>query len=374
MENNHSILPPSSAGIWGTSCTGWVKMVSTLPVQEDTAESLEGDLAHDKASRELKRASGKVFGAIPMPGDVKNGVVVTEEMEDAVKIYVEDVLGAMVKGYLSIGIEDKIEIPDIHPQCFGTADFWIFNDGALRIWDFKYGHKYVKVENNKQLICYAVGLIRRLELPMNTPVELTIVQPRTYTQEGPVRRWNTTVQEVWTQGQILSANAHRNMGPNGTLTTGPHCYYCKAHLNCGPAINLSLALIEMMGEVVPVEITPVGLGKQMEILDRAYDHIKSMRDATAEQIKVLLRKGAGVPGWCLESTFGREAWNKSEEEIFHLGELLGKNIKTSKPITPAQARKIGIPAEVVAMYSHRPNSGLKLTRDEGKAARIFGGN
>lgn len=351
-------------------------MVSTLPVQEPTIDSLEGDLAHLIGERELLRASGRVFGAIPMVGEIKDSVVVTQEMADAVKVYVESALQRMIFNPAAIGIEDRIEIPDIHPECFGTCDLWMLSrNGTLYVDDFKYGHKFVKVENNPQHTCYASGLIRRLGLPPETKVVFTVVQPRTFTPEGPVRVWETTARDIWTASQVMAANAKRAMDPTqATLVTGPHCYYCEARLHCDPAIKLALALVELIAQPLPIDLTPAALGKQQYILDRAAEHIKSMRDATEEQIKALIKSGVFVPGWDLEDTYGREAWNKADEEIFHLGELLKINTKKATPITPAQARKAGIPAEVVAMYSHRPHSGSKLVReDQGKIARIFGG-
>ena len=61
----------------------------------------------------------------------------------------------------------------------------------------------------------------------------------------------------------------------------------------------------------------------------------------------------------------------------HYTKLYDLNVEMAapvKPITPAQARKAGIPADVVAHFA-ATRSGVKLTRDNGNRAReIFGGS
>jgi hypothetical protein len=85
-----------------------------------------------------------------------------------------------------------------------------------------------------------------------------------------------------------------------------------------------------------------------------------------------VRRGEAVPGYGLESTTGREQWDVPLEQVVALGKVF--NIAVEKPalITPNQARKAGMPADVVRTLA-RTSSGVKLARvDQRKLEKTFG--
>ena len=374
MENKHSTLAPSSASIWGR-CPGWVRMNAPLPPEEENPAAAEGTAAHEVGHRLLLQATGHKVNVLHVGDVASNGVMVTQEMFDNVKKYVEDVLRVLVMRPQHYGNEDRVEIPNIHPTCFGSVDFWALCNGELHIWDYKNGFKFVEVWENWQLSCYAAGLIHKFNLPPQTKVIFTIVQPRAFTAQGAVRRYTTTVAQLQPKIEGFRAAAARALSPNASVSTGPHCYYCRARHTCGPAISLGMNLIELMGEAVPVDLSPTALGKHLMVVDRAVEHLTSMQTALAEHVKVLMRQGVTVPGWSVKPAFGRETWAKPIDEVVSLGKLMGKDLSAPGVVTPAKARQMGIDPGLLRAYTHKPENGLKLVRDTGiDAARAFGGN
>jgi hypothetical protein len=69
---------------------------------------------------------------------------------------------------------------------------------------------------------------------------------------------------------------------------------------------------------------------------------------------------------------GNLSWTKPDGEVLALGELLGLTL--SKPMTPTQAGKAGLPKDILAAYAARSAGSLKLTKASATlAAKIFGG-
>ena len=77
-------------------------------------------------------------------------------------------------------VEQKVDISDYVPDCFGTADMMIVTDKLVHIIDLKLGKGVpVYAEKNPQLMIYGLGVLEIAE--MLFPVEmvrLTIFQPR----------------------------------------------------------------------------------------------------------------------------------------------------------------------------------------------------
>ena len=70
-----------------------------------------------------------------------------------------------------------------------------------------------------------------------------------------------------------------------------------------------------------------------------------------------------------------EMRDRARAEAIEMGEMMGVPVaKPAEPVTPAQARKLGLSDEIVAEYAHRPSGGLRVVADEGgtSLARVFG--
>ena len=132
-------------------------------------------------------------------------------------------------------------------------------------------------------------------------------------------------------------------------------------------------MFEVTGAPLPVELTPQNMGVQLSIIQRARKQLEYLESAFEEQVKSSIRSGKMVPGWSVESSYGREKWAKPIDEVLALGDMMGQDLrKPLDAITPAQAKKLGVDVELVKAYSERPNTGLKLVTDKNnKAKEVF---
>lgn len=392
MSGEHSIIACSAAGIWGkpNGCTGYVGMVQQVPDVGDNQDALEGEASHEIGS-ELVLYSARGVNSTRaeeyVGEEASNGVIWTEEMFEGAKIYADDVAQVMrsigVFGGSNFGNEERVKCPKVHELSFGTTDQFLYDDrsdgGTLYVWDYKFGHEVVDPFENWQLMNYVSGIIEdRANItnwdPSFIKVHLRIVQPRSYHRDGPIREWVTTLDVVRKHIQTLRTNAAIALGPNATLNTGSHCKHCQARYACPAAIKAGTGFYEVSMQPIPVDLTPEQAGVQLLMLNRAYEHIKSQKTGFEEIVKHLVKSGKSVPGWLVEMGKGNEKWNKSIPEVIDLGNMLGIDLKKpDEAVTPNKARQLGIDEAVIKEYATRPNTKLKIVKDDGILLRqIFG--
>ena len=370
----HSRLKPSGAPRWGI-CAGAVTLEERFPQTERSEPAEEGKASHWVAESVLSISAalvGQFVGRM-----APNGVIITESMTVAAQEYVEDVGG--ITPLVDAQLETRVEIPRINPECWGTSDCWAFNPSTLTltVWDYKYGWGIVEAYEGWQVICYAVGLVDMLVArgirEEAITVDMRIVQPRPYHSLGPIRSWKVNAVELRPYANTLHNQAAEALGPNPSTRAGEHCKDCTARHACPTLQRAALAAMDITGQAVPHALDPDALGSELILLQAAYDAIKNRLTGYEAQALGLLKSGKGVPGWSIEPGKGNVTWSKPVGEVIALGSLYGKNLK--KPdaaITPGQAKKEGIPAELIDAYSTTPTRGLKLVRDNGnKAKQIF---
>lgn len=384
---SHSIIPPSSAGIWGKpdGCTGWVLMAQCYPETEETPEAAEGTASHEIAAQ-LIQDSARGFNGTKADKFVgqsaTNGVVFTEEMFDGAKEYADDVAMIMrergVFGGDNLGIEQAIEAKKIHDLSYGTCDCFLYDKktGELFIWDYKFGYEVVEAFENWQSINYAAGIFERLGIDgladQVTTVRIRIAQPRAFHREGSIREWQVTGSDLRAHFNILHNNAHKSLGPDAECNTGPHCKHCPGRHACEAALTAGNRLYEAAAKPVPVELSNEALGVQLALVKRARKQLEYLESGFEEQVAGKIRAGALVPGWATEDTFGRDKWVKPFDEVVAMGNMLGKDLRKKEAITPKQAVKLGVDEAVIMAYSTKPRTGLKIVSDNGnKAKQVF---
>lgn len=376
----HSILPPSSAHIWGADkgCTGWVVMAQKYPEPEDGNEDTANGTASHKCGEQLIRAGigWETKSALSLGSAAPNGVVVTNEMIECAEIYATDVLetyrNMKDRQRVKIGVEDTIAINRVNNVCFGTADSWMYDVVAniLYIWDYKYGHRFVEVFENLQGVCYAAGLIDKLKLPDDCTVVFRIVQPRSYSSQGPIREWRVKMKQLFGLFGQLAMKAVQSLDPTAAkLQTGPHCRDCYPRFACPAALEAGVGLYEVAMKPTTHQLSNGALGLQLSIIKRAIKQLESMEKAFEGQIEAKVKSGKAVPGWGVEQTVGREEWIKPVSEVIAMGRMMNINIEKPGAITPNQARKLGIPDVILMEYSGRTKKGLKVVEDNGLKAR-----
>jgi len=370
----HAVLAPSSSARWGKvgGCTGSVTFSLAFPETEPSEHAAEGTAAHYAAEMLV---CGK-----PIPATDPDGTIISEGMIEAANMIANDVLAVADATGASIEIEKRLDIPSVHPQCFGTVDYFVYDPRGqdLYVWDFKYGFGIVDVFENTQMICYASGIMDMLGLDgigdQNLTVHLRIVQPRPFHRDGPIREWVVNGAALRPHINTLRNGAMEAMGAYPKIQTGRHCKNCPGRHACPAAISAGYDLFEVAMESLPVSLPVDSLAAQYGIVKRARQALDDLKSGYEEQIKSMIRSGKSVPGYTLEPGKGRETWKAPIDEVIAAGEMLGVDVSKPGVLTPAQARKKGMDTNVVSAYSDVPVRGMKLVETScDKARQIFGG-
>lgn len=166
-EEAHARLSPSGSKKW-FACPGSITLEETIP-NLPTTYSDAGTAMHDVAARCLTEH----FRASRYIGEY---IVVSLPHEEVRKVEFDADMAELVQGYvdtmrvLSIGnrywVEQRVDFSEFCgvPGQFGTADFIVFDDrgGVLHVHDLKSGYTPVTVEDNSQLMTYALGALAKL--------------------------------------------------------------------------------------------------------------------------------------------------------------------------------------------------------------------
>lgn len=226
---NHSVIGASSMKRW-QACPGSVRMCDGVE-GEDSEYAKEGTAAHALAEECLRPMLEGVPPQHPFDfaGGEKDGVLVTEEMCDAVLEYVSHVSELAANG-ISLRIEAKLHLASIDPRLWGTCDASVYRPDTkeLHVIDYKHGAGVaVEAEGNPQLMYYALGVLMAEPLDVETLV-LTVVQPRCWHPQGAVRSWRVPVTDMIEWSFELEKAAKATKDPNAPLNAGEHCRWCPA--------------------------------------------------------------------------------------------------------------------------------------------------
>lgn len=360
----HSILPPSSAAR-RVACPGSRKLEALYPRQQ-TESAREGELAHHYAAMHLKYNM-----------DIKNGIFDGKEpdsipsyLKDGVNMYLDYVCFQMLNRTGKIHIEERLNMPSIHAECWGTPDAWFIENRVLHIFDFKYGFSPIEAFENWQMIEYAAGVPSEF-----TKAIFHIVQPRASHPDGPIRIWSVDMQDLVEYWDMLIRIEWEAMQANPITKPSTQCVNCNARHACPALQKTVLDNINTLNATTPHDLDEAGLGNELRILHNAAKLLDARITGLEQEALAKLKSGKRIPHYELGEVQSLERWVKDEKEITALGELF--DIELRKPIevkfiTPKQAIKAGIPAKVVRNYSETPKGAKKLQAiDEKKIRKMF---
>lgn len=364
--SNHSVLAPSSAAR-RLACPGSQALEAQYP-QEESTYSKEGTAAHWVAS-EILHGRTVILGST-----TENGEIVSQEMLDGAELYTSHICSILpVEFHDNLVIEQPINISSIHPACWGTPDCWTLVNDSIYIWDYKFGHGYVEVYENWQLIEYAAGILQYLTVGPETWITFFIVQPRNYNKKGPIREWKIEAAELnWHFEKLRNAEAAACL-PKAKCFPSPECTYCKARAVCPTLQQTALTVADISQFNSPEKLENNTLGHELRYLQRAKQLLEARITGLEGEAISLLKNGKRIPFFTLEESNGREIWAKPVEEITALGEFYQKELaKPLSVVTPKQAIDAGIPAGIVRAYSEVQKGNLKLTPvNEASSKKIF---
>ncbi len=354
MSEGHARLAPSSAEQWGPDrCPASIQMQEKHPGDDDGEAAREGEAAHYAATE-------------PTPGPIApNGVPITQEMIDHARLFRDAADGAQ-------WVEQRLHMPMVHAECYGTPDAVRYDEAArtLEVIDYKYGHGYVDHWHNPQLLLYAMGALHELLVAVDDwrhwSVTLTIVQPRYYGAESPVRTHHITGIALQTWRVRFATAAGEALSPSARTVTGGWGRYCSALLHCEAARKMQGAALDYADTQQSGPVTPDTVGAEMTHIARALRILKD-RQTALEAVAASLPR---VTGWAKEPKYGRLAWNEPDEAVLALGDALGVALAApAKPITPTQAKKL-VDAAVIDAYASRPYAGVRLEPERPAEQRL----
>jgi hypothetical protein len=202
------------------ACPGSITLEELMPPKTSIYAD-EGTACHTVAARCLTEhhpAMKWIGHEIPVNGANEDPrfVEFTEEMAELTQEYVNSVrLSTIGNEYW---VETRVEFSEYVgvPGQFGTADFacYVAEDKELQVDDAKFGHREVGVEENTQLMFYALGMYGRLELSHDIErIRLRIHQPKV--RNGPIE-WTCTLEELlafgkraWDRAQMVELAAEQ---------------------------------------------------------------------------------------------------------------------------------------------------------------------
>jgi hypothetical protein len=361
----HALFAPSAMARI-VQCPGSVMLAATYPETEGP-EAAEGTAAHwvlSEAAQGRQHAAGTV---------APNGVPVDDDMIDGADMALQVIQSwklAMPR------IEQPVRIPRVHREhCWGTPDAYTVWQERRRIavLDFKFGHGFIDAFRNWQMVAYAAGVLDALALDTDAEalwiVDMTIVQPRNYHRDGPVRTWAATVPELRAMWQQMVEACALALQPDAPLRVGTECKHCPARHACATLQGFALDVCDTVGKAMPLELPTEAAARELLALQRAAKLLEARMSGLEAQVSDACRRGVPVPHFHLEPSVGRETWSVPPEQVKALGELMGVNVTKDALVTPAQARKAGL---IVDGFTMRPNGAVKLVPDGNKAAKIFG--
>ena len=333
----HSKLGASSASRW-MACPGSVNLSEGLP---DTTSKYaeEGTQAHELAAvcLEHDNDAASYARAASLAVD-RTGFLVTEEMAEAVQVYLDTVRGDAGDTAPIRLIEHKFDLEELHPGMFGTADCVQVWPGRkfMRVYDYKHGAGVsVAVEGNKQLKYYALGALISYGKPI-TEVELVIVQPRCSHAGGQVRRHRFKAFELMDfEGDLVKAAKATEL-PDAKVVAGDHCKWCKAVVKC-PEQRRIIQEVAKMEFKPDVAYDPKALSDALALADIAEASIHSIRSFAFAEAE----RGRCAPGWKLVDKRPARNWNAEDSVI--ISELVEIGLKEADLYAPLEIKS---PAQV----------------------------
>lgn len=357
----HSVLGASSMYRW-SKCPGSVRQSAGIP-NTSSAYADEGTDAHTLAAyclNEGKDSASYVNMKMHLEG---REFLVTADMAEAVEIYLATVRGAEGKRH----IEQRFDLSNVHPGCFGTADavVWDKKSKLLTVIDYKHGAGIpVGVFNNLQLRYYALGALLSLGYPAEN-VTLTIVQPRCDHPDGPVRSETIPALDLLDFAADLVAYAKATEAPDAPLHPGEHCRFCPAGKSnaCPEVKNKAQAIAKTV--FTPMQsYDPAELARCLDARETVKAWLKNLDEFAYAEAEA----GRCPPGYKLVEKVARRKW----PDVSQMDMPVPVNwYERAELKSPAKLEKMGPDAKkFVAENAIKESSGHVLVPEDDKRPAV----
>jgi len=223
-NTKHSKIGASSMYRW-SACPGSVQLSQFATQPSSSVHAITGTIAHSVAEFYLSH------GHWPLPDEFGLSMTELDVMVQAVSVYTDYIARLHAeKPNNKFHLEHSFDMDMVYPGAYGTADYVSYDpvDKYLKVIDYKHGKGLVvEVENNKQLLYYALGAIHTLGYPFRV-VELVVVQPRAFHAKGPIRNWVVGIDVMLEFEYELKQAAKKTEFKNPSFQAGEHCFFCSA--------------------------------------------------------------------------------------------------------------------------------------------------
>lgn len=343
MTIQHSELGASSAHRW-MNCPASIKLSRGLPKEASSPAALAGTLAHARLE--------KVFGMYVAQEHLSHLPMEFHSMKDQLLASELRALDALVglwggiKGPKIAFIEEKVDLTFLQPGMFGTCDYYFYApaENKLYVIDFKNGTNDVEVEDNSQLMFYALGVLHKYqqipiglwEKPYALTVELIIIQPNSGGEL--VKRQTKTSEEICAWAHTLQDAAIETTKNTPKIAAGDWCIYCPAKDTCP---LLAREIVEKAPEAVKAvpyisDIPTEALTKfvkSQEVIENSFSVIK-------QEIMKRIADGEEVEGFEVRTRNSARRW-QSEEEVIKKFKKYGEELYQPRKLkSPTQLEEL----------------------------------
>lgn len=336
----------------------------------ENEEAREGTAAHEMAQCVLTAVVSSPEELVDR--QATNGVVMSGDMVPHVKMYVDHVQARGVGYWIEKSITIPVNPSDPANPVTGKTDSASFNfdesAGILYVDDFKYGFGLVEVFENWQLLIYAIGVayfLRGRNVEINTIV-MSVIQPRGYHPQGPIRTWTISYAELEGYMTQLASGVERVYASDETCNTGAWCRHCKHMSSCNAAKIASMNAVDVALTSIPDTDTPDQISVLLDTLDRAFDAIKHTRDAVNSRAENMITvHGMSISGRAVIPGKGNRKY-RNDADAKAYSSAFGVSLSNEKLCTPAEAerRAKNVKGFDINVISFTPSTAPKLVKTD----------
>ena len=335
----HAQLSPSGSSRW-LLCPGSVRMTSGLNKGSGDM-ALRGSFIH-QIGEELLIGKEFVLGQKIFYG--KDEAIITKDMLTEANDYCSYVKAICNRDKNSeLTVEMKVDLTDIAEDTFGHADAVVIENGNLHIVDLKTGASLVDAENNSQMMLYAYGVYKEMEIFHDLKnITLHIVQNNDKTGGDKSTNWSISPEDLidWIENTV-KPKAKEALSDDAQCVPGEkQCKWCDAASFCKALHDYVDQEISDLFDAEDNKSQEVTIEMVTSFLSKV-PIINSLVTKYNERIFEELNAGKSVPGFKLVKSSTHKKW-KDEIDAFEKMKRWAPldEIAPRKLCTPTQAEKI----------------------------------
>lgn len=237
-EREHALLSPSSSSRW-LNCTPSARLAENAE-NKSSVYAEEGTLFHEICEYCLAQWNAGVWEPDPfgeelpeLKDDHLMHPLFKQEMFRHARNYCDFVMNENYNleksdGACKMLLEEKVDISEYAPDCFGSVDCQLEGRDTLEVIDLKYGEGVkVYAERNTQMMLYALGALKGK--PSIKSIRLVIAQVRL----NHFDVWEISANDLlqWAD-KVLKPTAKKAFAGKGEQKMGDWCGFCPVKAQC----------------------------------------------------------------------------------------------------------------------------------------------